>query len=154
LFILYRRTGLPVYLGFAALFVVVTIDDSAQVHERIGDMLANAFPGRVSQDAGELIAFAGIAVFILPLLAMTTLLSGKPGLRIAICLTGLVAVLAMFGIFVDALHMVLPRIPYLTQVLDLVEDGGEMITGSIIVAYLLATAKGVRTAGSPRGTSR
>lgn len=144
LIVIYRRTGLPVYLGFATLFAVVTIDDSAQLHERIGATLANIYPGLITQDGGELIAFAGIAVFILPVLAITTLRSGKPGRSVAVCLTGLVAILAIFGIFVDALHLVLPRLPYLPQFLDLVEDGGEMITGSIIVAYLLARSDDIR----------
>lgn len=139
LFLAWRRSGIATLGAVALIFAVITLDDSLQIHENFGALYAGGAERSTNrQDIGELIAFGLIGGLLSGPLIWSLWRSGMTGLNAIAGILCLIALLAVFGIGVDALHMVLPRFPGSVQLLDLVEDGGEMIVGSILVAHVWA----------------
>lgn len=130
------------FLVWCPVFVYLLLDDAVKIHETVGGMLAaniNAEPvmGLRLQDYGELIVSFCAAVFVLTPVAVAMLKGSSEFRKASLDLGFLIGLLAFFGIVVDMLHVALPtgRVSYF--VLGTVEDGGEMLAGSLMVAYAL-----------------
>lgn len=130
------------FLFWCPVFIYLLIDDAVGVHESVGAAIAHRLEmeplfGLRLQDYGELLVSAG-AGFIVLTPVVLAMIKGTPQFRKAsldfICLIGL---LAFFGVFVDMLHIALPVERVGKFVLGIIEDGGEMISGSLLVAYAL-----------------
>jgi len=106
-----------------------------------GEWLAAAWAlpavfGLRPQDLGEILFAALVAVATLCALAASLVRERGAALAPSIVVTALLAMLAVFGVLVDALHV----IAYFAEsrwswVLAVVEDGGELVVMSAIVAY-------------------
>lgn len=138
-----RRTGNPALLACAALFAVMLADDSLQIHERLGEVAVNAEAvGAASwanaQTLGEIAVWAVLAALLLPVMLYGFVKSTRAQWIPALRFLGLICLFVFFGGVIDALHQPVANIPYGPQLADLVEDGGEMIVASMIVAHAVA----------------
>lgn len=139
------------YVVWALVFGYLLVDDMLQIHETLGELAAtslelSAIAGLRPEDIGQLIvsAVAGI-VLLSPLLLYYA--KDKGDFRIDTrCLLLLILALAFFGVLLDAVHIVVDT-DWLDAVLAIVEDGGEMIVMSAMLAY---ASKSYLKASAPR----
>lgn len=138
--ILAAKTRTVHYLAWAFLFAYLLADDSLTLHEQLGSTIAahvniTAPWGLRTQDVGELVSALGTGlVLCLPLLLAYA--KGSALFRLSsLHLAQLIVVLAGFGVLVDLLHMTVQSGWRLKFVLALLEDGGEMIAASALLAY-------------------
>lgn len=140
---------------WALVFLYLALDDALSIHERGGARLAGALAlspawGLRAIDLGELIVLAATACAV-ALAVAALMLRGRAGLRrVSRDLLVLLALLAAFGVGVDALHAIAMGHGWLG--LGMVEDGGEMLVMSLIVAHVLWRARtGVPVFQAARG---
>lgn len=131
-----RRSGGSV--AWAVLFVALLVDDSLAVHERLGLRLADrlglpAVGPLLPRDLGELVVFAGAAVVWLVPLATVLWRGDQASRALTIALLPPLALLAVFGAGGDLVHS-LARGQSFRYVAGLVEDGGELVAVSVLVA--------------------
>ena len=152
----WRLSGPRVWIAWAALFAVVLADDSARVHETVGDRFADGLglpdgvAGLRADDLGELVAWAVLTV--VPLVCIVALhRRSDPGTRAASSrLAALVAAYAFFGVVVDQVHA-MARDGSWAGVLGTVEDGGELVVLSLTLAHVAAVVGALRRPGLPPG---
>ncbi len=136
----WRRSSRPA-LAWSALFVYLLLDDSLQLHERVGGRIAAHLPlapwhGLRPQDLGELAVSFGVGAALLGLVALTHRDSAPEAQQASRRLFVAVALLAFFGVVLDPLHVMLDQ-GTLSDLLGLLEDGGEMVVMSGIVGLCL-----------------
>jgi hypothetical protein len=119
------RSRIFVFLAFLSFFI--WFDDSAQLHERFGILLAATLGfenvmGIRAQDFGELLVWGTAFMMLMVLLtwALRQRQSGDLGLLIAIGLC--FGVLVVCGVLVDMLQIASGE-----HLLTIIEDGGEML---------------------------
>jgi hypothetical protein len=133
------RTGRLSYVSWALLFLYLLLDDSLQLHERLGSMVASrmgyapAFHLR-AQDFGELTVVGSVGLFFACVLALTWWRGDQEFRRVSRGLALLFGVVVLFGVGVDMLHSMADS-PALTAALALLEDGGEMVAMSFVCWY-------------------
>lgn len=125
----------------AVTFSYLLLDDSLEIHETAGGLLADglgfeAILGLRAQDYGELAVSgaAGLAFLSAGFLAYRS--AGATGRRFALFLLGGLLLLAVFGVGVDLLGVLAHRIPLAGSALALLEDGGELIVVSGILWFV------------------
>lgn len=137
------------YVAWAAAFTYFLCDDALRIHENIGIYVAQLGPFTPPlhlrmEDMGELaISFiAGSLLFCL--IAWAWLWGSEHFKKICRDIMLLIATLVFFGLVVDMLHIMLRPGWQWGFVLGVLEDGGEMVTVSLILWYvfLLAVRKG------------
>ena len=142
LVLLFLQKKSYIYLAWSLLFLYFLIDDSLSLHEHLGSLVAQYYEYQAffylrAQDFGELtISFifgAPIFSFVYLCYLFNNINNDK---KFSEKLFALVLVLIFFGVIVDMLHIM---IPYGKSIMGLIEDGGEMISTSIIAYYLLST---------------
>jgi hypothetical protein len=138
-----RRAGNPALLACAGLFTIMLADDSLQIHEKLGEMAVNTdWTSGTSwangQTIGELAVWAALAGLLLPVVLFGFLKTKRMHWVPAFRFLGLIALFAVFGGLIDALHQPVAGLPFGPQLADLLEDGGEMIVASMIVAHAVA----------------
>jgi hypothetical protein len=150
---MFWRTRIRSYAGWSALFVFLLLDDAGQIHERVGAWLGRqyALPGVLGlrpDDAGELLYAGMVGTFVVALVGLVHWRGGAQARRTSRDVLCLLVLFAIPGVFVDMLHVVAYlQGSLLAQVLLVVEDGGEMLVMSALVAYVFHIA-------SHRGGSR
>ncbi|WP_432557399.1 hypothetical protein [Granulicoccus sp. GXG6511] len=156
LLVVLARTGRTKALLLWVPFIAyLALDDVLQIHENVGAWLAEVLQiphfGLRSYHIGELlVAVAAIAVGLG--LVLIGCFFSRPVVRgIFIDILLLVGLMAFFAVGVDAVHSLLGAFAPIEMVLGLVEDGGEMLALSLLVAYLFHTALGHQ---SPRMLQR
>lgn len=137
-----RRTRNLALLSCAALFIVMLADDALQIHETFGAAVVRAdavseVSWAQAQTLAELAVWAGLAVLLMPVVLLGFVKSSRAQWVPALRFIGLIALFAVFGGVIDALHKPIAGIPFGPQLADLVEDGGEMIVSSIIFAHAM-----------------
>jgi hypothetical protein len=132
-----------VYLVWSVIFLYLLLDDSQMIHEVYGQRIASwlqlqpAF-GLRAQDFGELIVTGIAAGLLLSLLALAYFRTPQNEARtFTHGLLILMVALAFFGVAVDMLDIITVPWPLLSKSLEIVEDGGEMVVASAIVAYVV-----------------
>ena len=130
-----------IYVIWAVLFAYLLIDDSQQIHEIYGLTIADALGfqpafGLRPQDFGELIVTALAAGPLLVAIGLVYLFASRSDERVFThTMIALLIALALFGVGVDMLDIMVPW-PWLATTLGIVEDGGEMIVATVMVAYV------------------
>ena len=162
LLLVWRRTGVGVFAAWAAVFASALVDDSMQVHERVGAFLAQqlplpqAFAGLREQDLGEL-AVWGLAG-VVPLVVVALLHRRSPE-HVRAASRGMAVVVAgyaFFGVVVDQLHALALGGP-LERGLGVLEDGGELVLLSVAAWYagaLLVAARRTQQAPGDQDPAR
>lgn len=132
----------PGYLTWSALFGYFLADDSLQIHEQLGRVIARNLeivpPLNLRlQDIGELIvaAVAGGVLFSLLILAFWR---GSTQFRkVSLDLFIFLSMLIFFGIGIDLIHEAVGAQGILDElVFRILEEGGEMLVTSFIVWYI------------------
>ncbi|WP_116083093.1 hypothetical protein [Tropicimonas sp. IMCC34011] len=132
--------------SFGYIFLIILFDDSLELHERVGEWLATglgvpALPGLRVEDSGELMIWALWGVIAALLLFRGWRRDGPEGRRFGLILTGLIGLLAVFGILGDMAHVMAARggmdDSAAAIILAAVEDGGELLVASLMVAFAI-----------------
>lgn len=132
----YRKHRQAVYLALSVLFAVTLLDDSIALHEAFGHYLS--LHAGISAGTGEIVGW--VALGLLPgvgvLAAFSRSDARSRGDAEAVILA--FAVLLFFAIGMDVLHSVLHRyFGGLQTALTIVEDGGELLSLTLISAATL-----------------
>lgn len=139
---LFLKTREGGYAAWAFLFGYLLADDALFIHERVGVALAErtgAVPllGLEPKDFGELAFVAAVMGLLLGSVGLFHW-RGSPAFRRA---TGdlvlILALVAFFGVAVDMLHSALLE-RGVGLVLEVLEDGGEMVGISLVTGYAFA----------------
>jgi hypothetical protein len=144
-----RSTRSGSYLAWMSVFIYFLVDDSMQLHERIGGIVASRFhfhpPFNLRlQDFGELTVSATAGVVLSIVLASAYWRGSHTFRNVSKDMLLLVLVLVFFGVFVDMAHMTAADGSLISGGLAVAEDGGEMMAVSLMLWYvfLLAIRKG------------
>ncbi len=121
-------------LAWSAVFLWVLADDAASIHERLGEQLGArlglpALAGLDPQDLGELLVMAAAGGLALLLVGAAHRGTRGPERQLSWRLLALLALLAGFGVGLDMAASALR-----SGWLGFVEDGGEMIGVSLLLA--------------------
>lgn len=128
------------YLGWSLLFFYMLLDDSLQLHERLGWRLSRQLNFLPSfnlrpEDFGELIVSGFFGLFFLIFIAAAYRFSDRLSRKISRSLIKMLFALALFGIVVDMIHIVMYS-PTLDPLFILLEDGGELIVMTVIAGFV------------------
>ena len=128
------------YLSLSILFGYFLVDDFFQIHETMGykaSIYFNFSPmlGLRAQDFGELIVsgFFGLCLFLL--IGVTYYLAESNDKTTCRSILIMVLALVLFGVVVDMLGIMVKTYPW-QPMLDIVEDGGEMLVMSVIFWFV------------------
>ena len=128
------------YLANALLFLWLTLDNSAEIHEQAGQFLGpilDAIPGLplAGQEIGEASLFLLIGLVWLAGLGLSLKNARIRPALYSLLLAGCIAVAAIFGVVVDVLVASGSYTPTQLEIVTFIEDGGEfaMICISFIV---------------------
>lgn len=146
----YYLTRRPIYVVWAAAFAAMTLDDSLYLHERIGRVLTRYL--QLDEPSGylELVPMAVAAVAVVAALWFVYRRPGTaPGARrytrVALALGGLYA---FFAVGVDVVHVLhnelYPANELGHTLMQLLEEGGEMISASLMLGYTAWHLRGSR----------
>ncbi|MGI9458303.1 MAG: hypothetical protein ACR2NU_17215 [Aeoliella sp.] len=121
----------------AVLFTYFLIDDYAELHETMGELLAEQFArpilwGIDTYHFGEFAVFCLYGILGLGLVIATFPKPQDPQRSFARDLVGLLALMALFAVGIDAVHA-LPWPELVGDAIGGIEDGGEMVVMSFIV---------------------
>jgi hypothetical protein len=139
-------TRRPVYGSWALVFMFLLVDDAGKVHEQVGAWLGQRYHfaapfGLRPDDIGELLVAGTVGLITLTLVGVAAWRGTAQCRRIARDMLCLIVALALLGVVVDMLHVIAYVRQSLTaQVLLIVEDGGEMVVMSGLMAYAFHVA--------------
>jgi len=138
----------PIYLAWGALFAYMFFDDAFEVHEQLGKQLyeSNAFGlGSLGEFLDEIIVFAAIGLFFSSIIFyFYRRTKNEQSKEISRLLLLLLMFFAFFSVFVDAVHSVITNYTranfdsyfvseFFAFILDIIEEGGEMIAFSLML---------------------
>ena len=131
------------YAAWALLFAYLLVDDWRSVHERWGLMLSRSWdlpkpPFLRSADLGELIVSAAAVAALLPGIALGWWRGAASMRNAGADIVSLLLLLVAFGVGFDMLHVAVLPLPVFKQVFAVIEDGGELLVASAILAYCIA----------------
>jgi hypothetical protein len=125
---------------FSLLFLYLLIDDSFEIHENLGRVIAEIFHFRPSMglravDFGELIVSALFGLLFLTALILFFILSDTITRRITLYMITFFGILAFFGVVMDMVAVMVDH-RVTTRVLEMIEEGGEMLVMSVITWFV------------------
>lgn len=129
------------YCGWGLLFTYFLLDDSLEIHEILGGYIAGRLLftpplGLKLQDVGELVVSAVAGIVLFAPLVWFYIKGSEVFKKISRDMLLLVIVLVFFGVGVDTLHSALLSGRDTAFMVGAIEDGGEMITVSIMLWYV------------------
>ena len=135
---------MPVAWGWMAACLYLLVDDAFLLHEQAGWAFRDMIPGGPgwAVHTGELLFMGAVGLAILITVTVTHRLTAPELRGISWVMAALIAGMALFGVVVDAIHHLLFPGPGLRSFFTTIEDGGEMLVLSVIVAFLLAVVTG------------
>ena len=154
----WRAEGVTLHACLAAFALLILADDSLRIHERGPELLAG-FLDVIAVFGRNGVIVAEVAIF--SVLGLAGLVLATVGWRDApdaarrqSLIAGLLMVpVAFCGVVLDAVHWALPSKTLLAGMLAVAEDGGEMLTISLLAAYVarsLSADPPGRQASEPR----
>ncbi len=138
------------YLIWAGIFAYLLLDDSLEIHGKVGgyialNMLEGVNPpfGLRLEDIGSLAISALVGVFIIIALGIAYWKGSKRFKTITHDLILLLLLIGFFGIFFDMVHMAVKGGDVVELLFGIIEDGGEMLSASLMLwyAFLINTSK-------------
>lgn len=132
------------YLAWALLFTYLLLDDSLQIHEHAGGLVAASLDfapslGLRAKDLGELAVSAMSGAILLPLLALAYKNGSVMFRRFSQDMAILFSILLLFGVGVDMLHSAIKLGREVGFILGTLEDSGEMLAVSLMLWYVFLT---------------
>ena len=150
-----RSTREWVYAAFTLVFAVVLLDDSLEIHESVGKYFVRLLDirpilGLYPKDVGEVIAWAIIGSLVAPLVVWALARSSRAHRGNGLALLLSFGVLLICAVGVDQLYSNF-RYSFFGSgnLLDIAEDGGEMIAITTACALTLAVVREVAIGTSP-----
>lgn len=136
------RSRLSIYTVWGLLFFYLLLDDSGEIHERVGFFISRAFfiPPILNlrpEDLGELIVSGVVGLCFFPAIAIAYRAGDRFSREITRSLIFLLCALAFCGVVMDMVHMAIQQ-PALNPFLIALEDGGEMVVMSCIASFVLS----------------
>lgn len=153
------RLRLAMAWVWAVVFLELLADDAFQLHERIGAALATDLDqqpvfGLRPQDMGEMFYALTVASLLLALVAVAMWRGGRRAVRFSLPYLLLLAMLGVVGVGMDVVHQIIAEndirffgFGQTDAVFTILEDGGEMVVASLILAMTVLLA--ARVAGNP-----
>lgn len=134
------------YMSWAFIFTYFLFDDSLQIHEEVGWNISQSFNfmpilGLRIEDFGELAISSAAGIILLTPLVLSYRNGSKRFRNISQNLAVLVFVLLFFGIVLDMAHVVIKLGGRVSLILGTIEDGGEMLSVTLILVYALSCFK-------------
>lgn len=133
------------YLSWSFLFFYLLLDDSLQIHEKLGLYISNQFNfiplfNLRSEDFGEIIV-SGLACLIFGSMILLGYRFGNRFSRsVSKNLIKLLLLLALCGVGVDMVHTIFNN-SLMETLLIVVEDGGELIVMSLIAYFVFSVSE-------------
>lgn len=132
------------YFAWVLVFTYLLLDDSLSIHESVGRVIAahwHFIPpfGLRLQDFGELTVSATLGSILLVPLAWAYKSGDKTFRRTSHDIALLLFALVFFGVVVDMLHTVVQSNREARFIVGIIEDGGEMLSASLILWYMFLT---------------
>lgn len=129
-----------IFYVFSMLFVYLLIDDSFEVHETLGKLIAETlhFQGWLGLrpvDLGELLVSALFGFLFIAALVLFFFLSDQITRRITLYMFGFFILLAFFGVALDLVGGLFDH-HGVVGVLVILEEGGEMLVMSLITWFV------------------
>lgn len=147
---LFRVRGSVVYLAWAVAFLYLLLDDSMEIHETVGEWLAEWFGfgttlGVEARDLGQVLVSATAGTVLLGFAAVATLRDRSSARDLSLQLGVIIVALAFFGVVTDVIDAI--------DFFGVVEDGGEMAAMSVAVGATVHhyRSTGGRTPSNPAG---
>jgi hypothetical protein len=145
----------PALLAWSLLLAAAVLDDGWQLHERWGEGIAaglglSDFLSLRGQDWGEILAWSLAGLPLLGALSRAYRLGDPAGRRFQRGLFLCLAVLVFFAVGMDAVHQVVSTDRTAALAATVLEDGGELVTGSVILWFIVAARRDLIV--SPPGT--
>lgn len=131
--------------AWAGLFAYLLLDDAFALHESVGVFAASVLPlpsiGSIQpEQAGELLFYAAVGLLFVGALAVFQ--RGDPASRaLTVALAPAFAVLVFFGAVVDMIHSLIRDRAH-RYAAGVIEDGGELLAMSLLVAIAYIAAVG------------
>lgn len=134
---------------WALVFLIILIDDSLQIHERLGLILWDIIPYPPSlqsegEDISELVVFGAMGLAAAMLTATLFTRHGPLARALSIRFLWIILGLVFFGVFLDFVHQLISLASkdtslagVLPPLFSLFEDGGEMVVASYATAFVL-----------------
>ena len=124
-----------ILMTWAAIFLLLVVDDRMQIHERFGGQLAESLSlpdlfGFPAKHFGELVALGILGLGVLAALVLSWSGSSDRARAGGVAIGLSFGVLAGFGVFIDILPNAAPR---WNGMFAVIEDGGEVLASSLIV---------------------
>lgn len=135
-----RRHSQPSYLGWCSLFFYILIDDAGQIHEHLGRLISSYFHfqsllGMGADDMGQLCVYLLVGL-LFSFLLLPALLQGDKNFRNFSMQLGMIFTALIFcGAGIDAINIAGQPL-WVRGLATLLEEGGEMMVMSVVVAYL------------------
>jgi len=128
------------YTAWVPAFAYFLLDDSLQVHERVGEYIAASLGiaptlGLRPRDYGELAVSAAAGIVLALPLVWAYSKGSRMFRRTSQDFALLVLIMVFFGVVVDMINVALGFNWTLRFVLGVIEEGGEMLAVSFIVWY-------------------
>jgi hypothetical protein len=149
------RTREVLYLALGAVFVGVLLDDALALNQLLGAPLASALglvdrPRLLAQSAAEMLVYGALALPVGALLGAGWLRASPPHRRAGAGFLALLALLAFFATVMDLVHLAFIKSFFGSRlVLELLEEGGEMVTLSAALLLALALARHLPASAAP-----
>jgi hypothetical protein len=129
-----------IYYIFSLLFLYLLIDDSFEVHENLGRVIAEIFNfqpwlGLRAVDFGELIVSAVFGGLFFTALILVYTLSDHVTRQITLYMGILFVLLVFFGVVLDMVTVMVDH-RETARVLEMIEEGGEMLVMSVITWFV------------------
>ncbi|MCK6626249.1 MAG: hypothetical protein L6R45_13875 [Anaerolineae bacterium] len=137
------------YLAWLCLFAYLVVDDSFELHERLGLVVANYFDYQPMLmlrvwDFGELTASAIMGTVFLTMVGVVYYWGSDDFRRTCKRLVILLLLLVFFGVLVDMIHIMISTSSIFHELAGLLEDGGELLVMSVICWYVLKLLRQAR----------
>jgi hypothetical protein len=146
LFQVFVRTRQAIYVSLSMIFLLALGEDALRLHEQVGtyaliiDLPAPSFLG--AQHFGELLEWFVVGALSVGALVYGFSVSAAEDRKIGIIFVIILVILGFLAALVDALQIVLSeRIFGLDFLLELIEDGGEMLMIALALSVTLLLAR-------------
>ena len=146
-------------LSWSGLFLYLLLDDLLRLHEDGGAALAEAwqlpaFLGLRAKDLGELAVTAAAALILLPAIALAWSRGGPVLRSLSRRLAWLLALLVLVGVGLDLLASAWHPTGWPRLLLGILEDGGEMVAASLMLAVTFGTLQAAWSPVPAGGSAR
>ena len=148
-----QRTRALIYLALAPVFVLVLLDDALALNQLLGSPLVRLLglvdhPRLLAQSLAEMLVYAALGLPVLALLGISWLRAAPAHRRAGAAFVLLLGLLAFFATAMDLVHLAfIKSFRWSRLILEVAEEGGEMVTLSAALLLALALA---RSYGSAR----